>query len=110
MGYYLPRSTVMFAIRTKVRMSDAIVLKYKMTVVTDKVGNFFTGFVSSDLSDPSRSHHTPIFIDNTQFSKWTRKIFDACNETNMEKDNINYWLIHNSLTIVEGDNSKSSCG
>jgi hypothetical protein len=93
----------MFAIRTKVRIPDEIVMKYKMAVLIDKVGNFFTGFITSDLTDPSRSHHTPIFIENTQFSKWTKKIFDLCNESKTEKDNINYWLIHNSLTIVEPD-------
>lgn len=97
---YQPRSTVMFAIRTKERISDDIVQKYKMTVLTDKVGNFFTGYITSDISDPSRSHHAPVFIDNTTFSKWTRKIFDLCRESNIKNDNINYWVIHNSLTIV----------
>jgi hypothetical protein len=100
----------MFAIRTKIRIPDDIVTKHKMTTLTDKVGNFFTGFIASDLTDPSRSHHTPIFIDNTQFSKWASKIFDLCDESKTEKDNINYWLIHNSLTIVGADTSCSTTG
>jgi len=89
-------------------MSDDIVLKYNMSVITDKVGNFFTGFITSDMPFSSRNrYYAPIFIDNIQFSKWTHKIIDACNETNTEKDNINYWLIHNGLTIVEPNNGNT---
>ena len=56
------RSSLMLAIKTKERFPDKEVLKLKMSVVVDKVGNVFTGFLTGDIEEQSPKSSHPCIL------------------------------------------------